>query len=274
MEFQVIEQKRRLFFFVVCSMLAASILFGAGFHAVVAATGALAIAMAILIFRPHQRDYVESIGAAMVAAAPLPLPLDLYPLVTSVLAVAIRFLAYSEFSTRLPLRLGLISERAALISATREEVWRAIVPSASHPEDYWSGKLLDFDRDPDDPETVYLKFIGYGNRIDEMTMTFLDRDEPSLARFWLEPARSIGDDDILVQLRITDMGEGEAIIESKLTQDAAPLRVALSHWFENDFGDHLDGFKQSQNAGKTGPIRRLLDPLFARFGRGAAAQET
>lgn len=258
MTFRVVDQKRRLFFFVVCAMLACSLLFGAGIHAVVAATGAFLIAVIIVIFRPAQRHLVECIGVAMLVASALPLPQLVFPAVASAIAIGLERLIYGPFGRLLPVRLGLSARCTLLMDGTRQEAWAALVPGASHPEDFWSGRLLDFDSDPIDPETLYLKFLARDRRVKQMTLSFLEREPPSHARFLLESADPHGDDDAEMLIRITKPDDGVCLIESRLSSLGMPVGAALARWFDNDFGDELVGYVKSRRPGKSWSL--LRDP--------------
>ncbi len=271
MTHQVLRQRRRIFVFAICAMLATSIHFGAGLHAIVAAIGAFAVALGLLVYRADQRHLVECLALALLIVAPVPVPAYAYPVAVSLVALGLARLIYGDGQKYLPIRLSLVSEHSAIVEGTRRSAWNALVPSASHPEDYWSGRLLDFNRDHLDPDTVYLSFLTPDDAVHEMTLSFLDNEAPAYCRFLLETERARVEDDILVTIRLTDMGDGTCLIESRLSQDDLPLGTALARWFDDDFGDELDGYAKTYRKRMSWNIlRQALPSRQAAMNKGAA----
>lgn len=236
------RQKRRILFVVAGAMLSYASLMGPGIGAVVSGVGAGIFAGVVIVFLPWLRTWMETAALGFTLASLMPIRLDAYPLLAVSLSALFALLIYSRWSNRLPLRFSLTSRREALIDQPANKIWSALVPGASHPDDYWSGNLIDFDHDPDDPDTLYLRFETGDRLPEEMSLTFIEHTPFSNTRYLLEKPAEDGHDDVTVTLELVKAGPGKTSVSSMIEQDGLPLRIALKHWFDDTFAEELSDF--------------------------------
>ncbi len=241
MRLRIYDQRRRITFVVMACMAAAYL--GLGFDPGIATAGfaALILVIAMLRLLPGSRKMTEAAAVGLLIASSLPLS----PLLILVLATGFAGLAYLGFYgtwlDRAGVLLRLTSQRKSWIAQPRTAVWSTLVPGAAHPDDHWSGTLIDYDHDPDDDDTLYLRFRNTEHRMDEVTMTFLDRDPGFSCRYLLERSDPTGAEDMIVSITLTDEENG-CLILSEITHDTLSPGVALARWFDDSFGDELRGF--------------------------------
>lgn len=238
----LLRQKRRIIFAGVAGMLAHALLFGPGPGAI--GTGVLmaVIGLFIIALAPSYRGMAECLSLGLVIAALLPLPAQIFPGTAIVCILAAHAALHGSWTDRLPLRLGLVSTRKSLVNLPAVQVWNAVIPGESHPEDHWTGRLVDFDKDADDAETIYLRFARPDDTPEEMTLTFLERVPHKRARYLLERVDPTGADDVMMTICLNEPELGRCEVDTRLEQEAMPIRLAFEHWFDDCFGDELHNF--------------------------------
>lgn len=251
----LLRQRRRLAVFVVCVLLALALLevpvppVGAGF--------ALAAAAVAVMLLPAHRRWIEATGLGLVLAALPPLAPDLRLPLALATIVLVHGLLYGPIPDRIGLCLGLDRRRRSRVSRGVVEVWNALIPGECHPEDHWTGTLADFDHDPDDPETVYLRYRTPEGGTDEATLTFIAREPYRHCRYLLERTEGGRQEEAVVTFDFVALTPGTCRIESRLQQNALPLGTALSRWFDDAFADELASFTATLHAR---PERGLCAP--------------
>ena len=233
---------------------------------VAAATVALATvfaSVAIIQTASSQRRWIECGGLGAVIAVLLPDALMAPALFFA--PVLVCFVLYGPVLDRTTLRFTLISTRKMIAPQPIPEAWSAVVPGEGHPSAHWSGKLIDFGRDDDDDDTIYLRFRADDVIYDEMIVTILDADYPSRAKYAQEASGEAEGQDMTVQLDLTGLEGDRTEIRSETLIEDLPLRQALSLWFDDAYGDEFDGYAET--------IRSRRRWRIQRGGSGTAARE-
>jgi hypothetical protein len=258
---RLIRQRRRIGFAAVATMLASGVFLGSGPVSIMAGLAAAGLAIAILRFVPQFRQWIEAGAAGLFITSFLPL----HPALSGVMIIAFAALIYLAFYAswldRTPLRLALDSRRQSDVGWSPAQCWAALVPGEAHPDDHWTGSLVDFDHDPDDPDTLYLRTRDSDGLFDEATLTFLERDPGMSCRYLLERSEPNGGDDMTLSLSLTDISKPSGTpgcqIDTRMQQDALPVRIALARWFDDSFGDELDSFAALIKSRRDWSIRGL-----------------
>ena len=240
------RQRRRLAITGIAAMLAAALLPASAVPPLLAAGVAVAAASAVILLAPDLRRWCECAGLAAVPAA-LALSLTGLPWLltlpaTAALAVLVRLGLYGPALSRLPLRFAVISTRQHQVMMPAAEVWTRLVPGAGHPDDHWSGTLVDFDVDPDDPDTLYLRHRRPGGALVDQSVTFLDRTDGLSCRYYQETDDAAGHEDAVVSFHLTEVGLDACNIQSEMAQQDLSFGRALSRWLDDVLGDELDSF--------------------------------
>lgn len=222
-----------------------------------------AASLSVVLLVPALRRAVESAALGLLATCLLPVP-GLLILPFWVLMSGMAYYAlYGRWADRGTLRLGLQSHRRALCPLPPPQVWAALIPGESHPDDHWSGRLVDFDHDPDDDQTVYLRFDAGDALPEEQTLTFLHRDAPRACSYLLERDVEGNFEEIRMSFALTMTPDGRTLIATTMSNDALPPRIAFACWFDDTFGDELDSFAATLSARRVWSLRGL--PALARF---------
>ena len=241
------RHKRRIIFVAAGAMITTAALMGPGVMSALIGAGAAIFSGLIVVYFPWNRLWLESAALGCSVAAMLPLPVGAFPLTAALGTIAAFMLLYGGWSDRLPVRFAVTSKRQSRVAKAISQTWKTLVPGESHPDDYWSGKLIDFDHDPDDADTVYLRFETQ-DHWEEMTLTFLEKAVNKRARYLLERAAPEGMDDLMFTMDLEEKLRGKTIVDSRLEQDNLPLRIAMTKWFDDTFGDELDDIAATLSA--------------------------
>ena len=242
---RVYRQRRRIIFSVVCVMLATSMTIGAGPMSLAAGGIAAALCIHIILMFPNQRRLCESFALGLWFATLLPHPIESLPMLSVASAALFWTFLYGSWTERAGWRLAQSSHRKVKIDLPAKEVWNLLIPGESHPDDYWSGKLVDFDHDSEEQDTVYLRFDTNGAMPEEMTLTFLERDPGRFCRYYLERDGISGFEDMTVSVSLTEPLPGSCLIETSMEQHGITVGNALLRWFDDTFGDELGAFAQT-----------------------------
>ena len=244
-EQQILRQLRRLSFTAVISAFGALMIFGPTISAVTIALLIAAMSVVVVLYFPRFRTACESLALGMVVTACLPLPIDVLPTTLAGSSFLMNTLMYGRWTDNIGPGLRLRIDRRAKVSAPPARIWGAIVPGEAHPDDFWNSRLVDFNHDPDDVDTVYLRMRRETGLCEEMTLTFLERDMGVSCRYILEREEPNGRDDMVRSLTIKPTGPRECEVHSVMEQNNLPYRIALLRWFDNRFGDELTSLAQT-----------------------------
>jgi len=247
------RQRRRIILLGAGALMAALVMEGLTPVTLMAGAGGVVLAAVLVGLVPHRRHWAESLAlgaipAALMTLPPMQMPPALLPIAVSAWAVLAHYLIHGRWSDVGRLRLRVQSRRQACVTGTPAQIWPVLIPGEGHPDDHWTGTLTDYDSDPDDAMTVYLRFRGSNGLHDEMTMTILDQDAPHHCRYHLERAEGALNDDAVMEIRLTQEEDGQCRIDSQLTQDDLAPRLALAHWLDDSFGDEWDSFAATLTA--------------------------
>jgi hypothetical protein len=257
---RLFRQRRRIVVLVLGAMLCGALAFGIGVAPLICGGLGLAVACTLIMLAPNRRSWIEALGIGLVLAALMNLPASSFPLAIVASAALAHLAIHGRWSDRTTLRLGLISHRVARVTATPAHVWAALIPGEGHPDDHWSGTLLDFDHDPDDPFTTYLRYRAPDGLHEEMTITFLDHDGPRHCRYVIERFDEGFAEAGIMEITITEPEPGKCQIDSNLAFDALPARIALGRWLDDTFGDEWDSFAATVSARHDWSIHGLRRP--------------
>lgn len=237
----LLRQRRRILVFVLCLLAAGTIRLGPDPRVLLLVLPGLFLPALVLRQWPDYRRAIESSGLGIVALSAMPLPpISLVPLAP--LAGYLAWLAlHGAWSDRTPLRVSLVSARAARISAPVEDVWDQLIPGAAPPDRHWTGTLVDIMADPDDPTALRLRRRTVSGLAEEMELTFLDHVADRSCRYVLT-RQTDGCPDVAVHTFSVDpMGDAQTAVESVLGQREMLPRVALGRFLDDAMGDEWDG---------------------------------
>lgn len=269
---RLIRQRRRIAVFTVCVLLALALRDGLAIAPLVAGVGAALAAALIVLAAPAHRRWIEAMGIGLVIAAPLPLNDQLIVPAALVAIVVVHALLYGTLSAQIGLHLGLDRTRQSRVGRATSDVWNALIPGECHPEDHWTGTLVDFDRDPDDPETVYLRYLDANGLHDEVTLTFVERMPHRHCRYFVERGDGGDHEEAVMTVALTDLAPDACNVQSRLQHQALPLRTALTHWFDDAFGDELSSFASTMHNRAASPRpERAAEPAFDMTAQRAAS---
>ena len=192
----------------------------------VAAFGAI-LAVLVLTFASRLRRGIEVGAIALTLAALFPVVTELWLSLAVLIGGALLHLLHGGGAERLPLRLRLTSHREARADLPIAHVWRRLVPGQGHPDDYWTGTLVDFDCDPDDEMTLYLRHRAPNGLFREATVSFLDQMRERFARWMIEDETAPTGEHCEIEVRLTPEGDFCTRISSELTYRNLPLGRAL-----------------------------------------------
>lgn len=231
------RQRRRLVLAALGAGIAALLQFGPGPAPFPAALAALGLAAGIVLWAPRLRHALDAGAIGLPLALILPVPEASLIGVILLTSLAVRVVLHGAWSDRMPLRLALDSRTRAVIGLPPADVWSRIVPGAGHPDDFWTGRLVDFDTDPDDPLTLYLRLLRLDGLCDEATVTFLQRDPPRGCRYVIETLRDAQPAEATVTLNLAAQAPGTCRIDQHILQGDLAPRIALGLWLDDDLGD-------------------------------------
>jgi hypothetical protein len=242
MYIRLFRQRRRIVILVLSAMLAGALQFGAGTPPLLCGLVGLTLACLVIMLAPNRRRWIEALGIGLILAVPMALP----PIASGMAAIACATLAHlaihSRWTDRTPLHLALVSHRISRVRASPAQVWAALIPGEGHPDDHWTGTLADYDHDPDDPFTTYLRYRTADGLFDDVTISFLDHGPLTHCRYVIERFEDGFAEAGTMMIDITEPEPGECRIASRLSYDALPPRVALGRWLDDTFGDEWDSF--------------------------------
>ncbi len=238
-------------------MLAGSLKLGVGTGALWCGLTGMGLACVLVTLAPNRRSWIEALGIGLTLAALPPLPDGSYPLASMSFAALIYLAIHGRWSDRTALRLGLVSHRISRVYASPIRVWTALIPGEGHPDDHWTGTLVDYDHDPDDFYTTYLRYRTPDGLHEDVTVTFLDHDAPNACRYVIERFEEGFAEAGILSIAIREAEPGLCLIDSKLSFDALPPRMALGRWLDDTFGDEWDSFAAAVSARRDWSIHGL-----------------
>lgn len=233
---RIMRQVRRLMFAAFCAILAVALLSDNLLAPLLAGLATLSLGVLLLMVQPGWRRLLEVLGLGALIAAALPAPLALFPGLMLLFSALAHVILYGRWSDHPAFRLRLETRRQVQVKDSAAVVWHHIVPGSAHPDDHWTGTLIDFDADEDDPDTLYLRYRTDDGLFDEATVTFLQKDKPRFCRYLLERNRKPGTEEAEVTHRITEYEDG-CDIETTTIQEGLPPRIAIARWFDDSDSD-------------------------------------
>lgn len=214
-------------------------------------------ALAILHLAPAQRRLVEAAAVGLAAPALLPVHDGLYLALALLCGGAAHHLVYGPPGRRGSLRFTATATRITRAGLPVEAVWAKLVPGSSHPDDYWSGTLVDYAADSDDPMTLYARFASDGGLFTEATFSFLEADPPCEARYQVEFDTLPEDEELVLHLRLTGEDRFSTLIESEAVRANLTLARAILLWFDDTMGDDWTGVVGPGGRHRTWQVDRL-----------------
>lgn len=264
----IINQKRRILYFAL-SMAACSYLldftFGVGTFGTIA--GLLAatcvfglIAAVFILMIPKYRGFLEFIAMSSFAGSFIGAIFGSIPLSGILMSIVLSVLSITAFHTpwitRLFRKTTLTSHKKRYIAATKDQIWNALIPGESHPDDYFSGTLSDFKRDNDDPDNLTVYFDGETGQGKQQTLTFLVKSKGKYCRYYFEDDYDAGQfSDGIRDIKITELENKACFVSIQEVRDGLDPTTAIRRWFDNyvsrdmkrlvarletEFGDNTD----------------------------------
>ena len=258
----MLRQRRRIATAFLFAQMACLVVWPSAYGAALTAMATVFASAIVIMLAPSRREWIECGAIGAFVAVWLP-PFIIVPALI-VVPFLVHGLLYSRLLDHAPFQLTLECQRKSQTARPITDAWSAIVPGVAHPDDHWTGELVDYDCDNDDPDTIYLRFRGTDGLFDDMTITFVDKVAPHHARY----LRETSDDDsavgALVTLDLTQMTDSRTEIRSHLKLSELPPRKALGHWFDDTYGDELDHFAETLSAKQRWRVstrHSLADPI-------------
>ncbi len=239
----LIENHRRRYFLSIAFAAFGGLLAFGLIGAVLFAVGIAGIGFLVLTYVPKYRSACESLAFGAFIAALIHVPAEAMTAATIGLSFLFHAAAYGQWSDRLGLSLTIKINDTRDVAGRAVDVWDYLVPAEGHPDDYWSETLIDFSRDPDDEETVYIRFRHLSGLVHEMTITFLERKAGRGCRYYVENDEMDGRGDMEVSLRLEKLDTGGIRILSEIEQKNLPPRIAIARWFDDNFGRDFNGLR-------------------------------
>ena len=251
------RNQRRLVFAALLSLLSGFAIFGVNEMAIVVMLGAVGASLLLVTLTPHLRTMCECSALGLCLASALPFPVHSLPAAVIGLSFASGYLIYGRWGERLGVSLSLVIDRRGILNGDPRDLWSHLVPTEAHPDDYWCERLVDFKRDPDDPDTVYARFRTENELFEEMTITFLERTQGQSCKYHIEREEPQGRDDLTMSLTIVDLADGTCHLHSKLEQHDLPARIAMARWFDNKIGPEFDGLANTLKGARRLRLNRI-----------------
>ena len=237
----LVRQRRRVILFTSCLLLAGLIRIGLSPLVLLLVIPGVGLPALIMRYAADLRRVIEAIGFGSLVIAAVPTPaISLVPLIPAASYLAYHLL-YGAWSDRLPIRISLVSSRAAKVPAPLEAVWDQLIPGEAESEYHWSGTLVDTMADPDDPMTLHLRRRRINGLLEEMTLTFIDYVADRSCRYILERKTDGIVDESINTFSVDPIGDEETVVESVMAQHAMLPRVALERILDDSMGDEWDG---------------------------------
>ena len=246
---RLLIQRRRVAVALLFTLLASLALWPSSLAAGSTALAGTMATVIIIMAAPNRRRWVEAgaIGLFLSVWFPAALIAPVF-LFASALTYG---LLYSPLLDRRGPRFTATGTVVSEVAQAIDDTWAAIVPGEADPRVYWSGKLVDFSRDPDDPDLVYMRLRGEDGLLQDASAEFIDRVAPDLAYFAEEHGENEDGEMWLIRHRLRPLARTQTQIESHLVAEDQPLRIALGHWFDDPFRNHLAGFARVHSVSQT-----------------------
>ena len=239
----VYHQRHRLLIAGALGGLAGLGLAGAELAAAMIAGCAILTAAVVLAVAPDRRGCIETGLAGLALATLLPQPL-LVP-GTLLFAGLVHQLIHGPILDGVGPRLSLQSDRTVRVPLPVEAVWKAVVPGAGPAETHWTGAMLDHAADPDDIDTLYMRFAMPDGLFDEMTATLIERRPHRRASFLLERDDVTAPEAALFEYDLQRTDGGDTLLHSRMVMDGLSPRRAFTMWCDDSYGDEMDGFART-----------------------------
>lgn len=209
------------------------------------------VAAAFIAVLPSLRPIIEVTGLAALLHTTLmlilPKPLVAMMWDTGYATVALFLLyimvymtLYSSTMDRLPIWFSSNAHHVFQTTAAPARVWRAIVPDVGHEADHWTGTMQAVELNPEELDTVEVRYTLGKGLYERQTITFLEKRPPRFCRYYFIAEASATNAQFsegVFSVRITPLSEGGAEIETDLSRSAMHLRLALMMWFDDMAAD-------------------------------------
>ena len=236
----VMRQRRRIAFAVLFTQLASIWLWPGVVMVGVMALSVLITSIIVIACAPNLRQSVECGAVGFYAAALMPVPL-MVPMFIAV-SVLTYGLLYTPVLDRLPVRVGLRSRKRFHAPYDRRTTWAKVVPGQGHVAAFWTGTMIAARTDEDDENTMYLRFQGADNTLEEVILTYLSLNPHFAASYLLERDTQIEGEEIVMSYKFAKAGSEKTTIVSDMRVSGLPIRLAMQRFFDDVLGDELDSF--------------------------------
>lgn len=264
----LMRQRRRIAFAVLFTQLASLWLWPGVVMIGVMALCVMVVAVIVIVAAKDLRQSVECGAVGFYAAAMMP-PVLMVPMfiAATVLTYAI---FYTSFLDRLPVRIGLRSQKRFHAPFDRRTTWAKVVPGQGHAAAHWTGTMMSARADSDDDNTLYLTFEGDRNQIEHVTLTYLTLNPHFNASYLMERDNHIEGEEIIMSYTFAKAGPERTTILSDMQVSGLPIRVALLRYFDDVLGDELDSFARMSDCHRAW---RFRDPKKANLTDELASTE-
>ncbi|GGL65822.1 hypothetical protein [Wenxinia marina] len=230
------RQGRRLALVAVAVALAVLLRLGPTVWAIYLAAVAYVAAVLVLRFAPRARRGLDAAAVGLALPAAFPVAGDVYAGLSLIVGVTFWHAVHGSLSWRGPLRVSVTSTTSFRAELPLHAAWERLVPGAGHPDDFWTGTMLDYDTDPDDPMTLYTRFATPDGLFSEATVTVLGAEPPGEVRYRLETDARPSEEETTHVLRLTAAGPFETRVGCEVTHEALTLGAALELWLDDAVG--------------------------------------
>ena len=130
-------------------------------------------------------------------------------------------------------------------------IWKHVVPGATIPEDHCTGIMGSYTEDDEDKDTLHVTFKGRQNRSASYSLTFLEKQEPNLCRFYFEGEEADGAIvDGIFKLEINALDRDTCVVITNEERAGLSYGGYIERWFDDSMGFQID------------LLRKKLDELY------------
>ncbi len=241
-----VDQKRRILYFALslafCTFLL-DLVFGAGAFGTIlgllcATLFFAAIGLAWIVAFPKYRGFLELIAISCCAGSFIGTLVGQIPQSGIMFSAGLSAVAIALFNSPLILKLSrgarLETRAKRYVLATKSQIWAALIPGESHPDDYFNGNLRDFKRSDEDRDALFVTYGTDKTSTKEQALNFIVKSPAKYCRYYFEDDYVSGHfSDGVRDIKITEMENNACFVTITEVRDGLDPSTILRRWFDN-----------------------------------------
>lgn len=243
-----VNQKRRIVYFALSltactffldlTFVIGSGIWGAIFGLLCATCLFAAVALAFIMSTPRLRGWLELIAFASTIGTivgPIFGPVPISGMTASViLSTFLVALFNTRFINRITNKTTLAASAKRYIPATKDQIWNALVPGESHPDDYFTETLRDFSKDNEEEDALRVFFSSDTKYAKEQKVSFLVKSKGKYCRYYFEDEYTAGHfSDGVRDIKITTLENNACFVAITDVREGMDPSSYLRRWFDN-----------------------------------------